>query len=130
MTEEVDRIAAKEELREVRDTMAKASANRDSEEAIAELVAESPELKAALEEGEPAYQVAREIIGARLDEGVSQAELARRMGTTRAAIVRLELMDETPDLQVAFAAARALGREADIRFTKPVDAPDHQASGD
>jgi transcriptional regulator with XRE-family HTH domain len=90
--------------------------SEDFEESVRRMVADSPELAAALEEGEPAFQVTREIIRARREEGISQAELARRMRTTQSVVSRLESMETTPNLRTVFAAAKALGRRADLRF--------------
>ncbi len=80
------------------------------------LHAEDPELAAAYEESEPAFQVAKELIRIRHERGISQSEVARRMGTAPSVISRLEKMETRPTLATVFALARALACAVEIRF--------------
>ncbi len=50
----------------------------------------NPEFKKAWEDLEPEFQVLKAMIKAREKTGVSQAELARRVGTKQSVISRLE----------------------------------------
>jgi transcriptional regulator with XRE-family HTH domain len=104
------------------------SPESDFEEVVARLAAKSPDLADALEEGEPAFQVTREILRARREEGISQAELARRMGTTQSVVSRLERMEGVPNLRTVFAAAKALGRTVELRFVTPAAPKDVAAT--
>ena len=56
---------------------------------------------------------------ARHAAGLTQAELARRMGTTQSAVARLEAKGANPRLQTLEKAVRATGRNLDI------DTPDY-----
>jgi transcriptional regulator with XRE-family HTH domain len=91
----------------------------DLEEVVAALAAESLEFAAALEEDDPKFQVAREILKGRREESISQAELARRMRTAQSVVSRLERMEGSPNLRTVFVAAKALGRKIDLRFVSP-----------
>lgn len=48
------------------------------------------------EKNELKYQLVRSLIGARLKKGLSQKELARRIGTKQPVISRLENMQSSP----------------------------------
>jgi ribosome-binding protein aMBF1 (putative translation factor) len=50
----------------------------------------NPEVKAEYDTLAPEFEIAAELVKARLRAGLSQAELARRMGTSQSAIARLE----------------------------------------
>lgn len=93
--------------------------SRDWEEAKRELFDDDPELERAYEAGKPAYIVSREILRARADLGISQAELARRMGSAQSVVSRLENMEGSPNMRTVFALAKALGREVELRFVDP-----------
>jgi transcriptional regulator with XRE-family HTH domain len=56
---------------------------------------------------------------ARTAAGLTQAELARRMGTTQSAVARLEARGANPRLKTLEAAVRATGRQLEI------DAPEY-----
>jgi transcriptional regulator with XRE-family HTH domain len=61
---------------------------------------------------------------ARVDAGLTQADLARRLGTTQSAIARLEANDSNPTVTKLADALRAAGRDLEIasRVTpQPVD---------
>jgi transcriptional regulator with XRE-family HTH domain len=51
---------------------------------------------------------------ARREAGVTQAELAARLGTTQSAIARLERPDSNPTVATLDAALRSLGRRLDV----------------
>jgi transcriptional regulator with XRE-family HTH domain len=61
---------------------------------------------------------------ARRDAGLTQAELARALGTTQAAVARLERRDANPTFATLDRALRATGRRLEL------DAPDHASSVD
>jgi transcriptional regulator with XRE-family HTH domain len=65
-----------------------------------------PEFRREWEANEPARQVVQALVGARCRLGWTQAELARRMGTTQANISRAENTGRvTPHFLARFAAA-------------------------
>jgi len=82
------------------------------------LFQESPELRQAYEESEPAYLLSSAMLRARSDLGITQAELARRMGTSQSVVSRLENMDSSPTLRTVVKVAKALGCEVELRFVR------------
>ena len=77
-----------------------------------------PEFRAALEELEPAYQVIR----MRALRGLTQAELAQRVGTTQSSIARLESGTRQPSLSFLRRVARALDALVVVRLEPDADA--------
>lgn len=71
-----------------------------------------PEVRAAYEALEPAYQVAR----LRIERGLTQAELAERVGTRQPNIARLESGRLTPSLDLLRRVAEALNAELVVRI--------------
>lgn len=64
---------------------------------------------------EPEYQLARQLIGARLKKKMTQAELAKKVGTGQAVISRLEGGSARPSLSLLQRVADAL--ETEIKLT-------------
>src|SRR5438132_873653 len=79
---------------------------------VAEREARDPEFRAAREALRPQYEFRRAMIAARIEAGITQAELASRVGTTQSAIARLEGGNVTPSVGMLCRLADALG----IRF--------------
>jgi ribosome-binding protein aMBF1 (putative translation factor) len=83
-------------------------------------IKEDPERLASLEEERVHAEVARQIYDLRTEEGLTQRELARRVGTTASVISRLEASDyEGHSLAMLRRIAQALGRRIEIRFVAP-----------
>lgn len=81
-----------------------------------------PEIRAAYEALEPAYQVACR----RIERGITQAELAERVGTKQSGISRLESGAQDPSIALLRRIAEALDCRLEVRLV-PVDgqsAPD------
>jgi ribosome-binding protein aMBF1 (putative translation factor) len=81
-------------------------------ESIKEELLQDPEVRAEYEALEPAYQVAR----LRIARGLTQAELARRVGTKQPSIARLESGRSTPRLPFLKQVAEALDAELVIKL--------------
>jgi predicted transcriptional regulator len=62
------------------------------------------------------YAIARELIAARARAGLSQSEVARRMGTTQSVVARLESGKRPPSLRTVERFAQALGGHAVLRI--------------
>lgn len=75
-----------------------------------------PEFKKAWEETEPEYQLARQLIKKRLEEKISQRELAKKLKTTQAVISRIETMQANPSLSLLKRIAQTLNLKLDLRF--------------
>ncbi|HYW24344.1 MAG TPA: helix-turn-helix transcriptional regulator [Terriglobales bacterium] len=76
---------------------------------IAEWEARDPEFRAERERLRPYADLAKLVVRLRAREGLSQDELARRMGTTKAAISRLESGRHRPTMETLRRLAEALG---------------------
>jgi len=64
-----------------------------------------------VKELEPEFEMVRQIIRARIDQNLSQAELARRVGTRQSNISRLESGDYNPSLQFLKKIAGGLDKQ-------------------
>lgn len=71
---------------------------------------------------EPEFQVARQVIALRLQRGLTQKELAERIGTKQSGISRLESMDQLPSLSLLKRVAEALDARLQIQLV-PKEAP-------
>ena len=78
------------------------------DEYIEERKARSPEFAAAWEVSRPQFEFQRTLILARRGAGLTQKELAERVGTTQSAISRLEMGDSFPRVGMLFKLAKAL----------------------
>lgn len=67
-----------------------------------------PEFRREYKKLEPEFQIARQIIGARIKKKMTQAELARKIGTGQAVISRLEGMNAKPSISLLERVATAL----------------------
>jgi DNA-binding XRE family transcriptional regulator len=76
-----------------------------------------PEMIAGLEEAEATAAIARQIFGMREEAGLTQRELAKRVGTTASVICRLEDDDyEGHSLGMLRRIAAVLGKRVEIRI--------------
>ena len=79
-----------------------------------------PKAAVLLEEARADDEVARQIYYLRTEAGLSQAELARRVGTTQSVISRLEDADYAGhSLAMLRRVAAALGKRADSALGSP-----------
>ncbi len=68
---------------------------------------EDPEVRAAYDVLEEEFSLARELIAARARAGLTQAEVADRMGTTQSAVARLESGARLPSVKTLLRFAKA-----------------------
>jgi len=66
--------------------------------------------------------IARQVIHLRLETGLTQAQLGKRMGTTNTVISRIESGRSSVSLSTLNKLAQACGRELLISFSPPRDA--------
>jgi DNA-binding XRE family transcriptional regulator len=90
---------------------------RDALEYFRQLRAQDPELQAEYERLKPRFDLVDELIRARKQAGLTQADLARRAGVSRHTIASLESAEHSPRLETVVAVARALGRTVEVRLT-------------
>ena len=73
---------------------------------------QDPEFRAAYEALEPAYQITR----LRILRGLTQEQLAEKVGTKQPSIARLESGRSTPSLDFLQRVAEALDAEVEVRI--------------
>ena len=80
-----------------------------------ELLAD-PAAQAAYQDLAAEFEVARELIAARSRAGLTQGDVALRMGTTQSAVARLEGGKRAPSLRTVQRYAQAVGARAVVRI--------------
>lgn len=81
---------------------------------VKERLMKDDEFKAEYEKLKPRYDVISQIIEARAQNGVTQEELALRVGTQKSNISRLESGTYNPSLDFLVKVAHSLGKEMQI----------------
>ena len=81
----------------------------------AELLAQ-PQTRAEYEALAEEFDMARELIAARGRAGLTQGEVAQRVGTTQSAVARLESGKRMPSLRTVQRYASAIGARARVRL--------------
>lgn len=72
------------------------------------LLLRDPQVKRALRENELEFQIARSIIQARINRGLTQIELARKLNTKQSVISRVENVKTIPSLSFLKRLANSL----------------------
>jgi len=72
------------------------------------------ELKAEYEALRPQYELIKQVITARTQQGISQEELAQKAGTKQSNISRFEGGNYNPSLEFMQKIAQGLGKELQI----------------
>lgn len=75
----------------------------------------NPAFKKEYDALEEEFALARELIAARTRAKLSQAQVARRMGTSQSAVARIE-SGRTPSLTSLRRYAKAVGRKLEIKL--------------
>ena len=75
-----------------------------------------PEVKREFDALEQEFAIASELIRARARSGLSQAELAERMGTSQSAIARLESGQTLPSTKTLIRFAEATGSKIKLQL--------------
>ena len=89
----------------------------DATKILADIAGHDPKRQQAFEEAVANREVAQRIYELRQQAGLSQAELAKRVGTTQSVISRLEDADyEGHSLAMLNRLAAAVERRVEIRF--------------
>lgn len=84
---------------------------------------EDPEFAAAWEETREEFAIAREVIRTRVAAGLSQKELAEKIGTTQSVIARLESGRHTPSVSTLRRVAEVTNATLRIEFVPANGAP-------
>ena len=79
-----------------------------------------PDVKAEFERLNPEFAFLDQILASRKAAGLTQAEIARRIGTTQSAVARLESVSvkHFPSLATLHKYATAVGRRVEIKLVK------------
>jgi predicted transcriptional regulator len=77
----------------------------------------NPRVKAEYDALAPKFEIAAELLKARLRAGLSQAKLAARMGTSQSTIARLENGHTLPSTKTLLRYAEAIGSKFQVRLS-------------
>jgi len=77
----------------------------------------NPKVKAEYDALAPEFEISAELLRARLRAGLSQAELAARMGTSQSAVARLESGQTLPSTKTLLRYAEATGSKVHVRLS-------------
>ena len=77
----------------------------------------NPDVKREYDALAPAFEIAAELLRARTRTGLSQAELAARMGTSQSAIARMESGEALPSTKTLLRFAEATGSKVELRLS-------------
>lgn len=80
-------------------------------EARKQLIEEDAEFAAAVEELAPEYEIARQIMKARLQSGMTQQQLAAKIGTRQGNISRIERGQQNTSIGLLNKVAKGLGKK-------------------
>jgi len=75
-----------------------------------------PEVAREYEKLRPRYELISQLIGARIKKGLTQAELAKKMGTKQSAIARIESGNANPSIAFLEKLTQALGSKLIIQL--------------
>ena len=76
----------------------------------------NPEFKKLYEESQPEFEIAKAIIRARIENKITQKELAKRMNTTQSVISRVEQAKTSPSISFLKRLAAALNTSLSVQF--------------
>ena len=75
-----------------------------------------PAVRQAYDAQAPEFELARELIAARTKAGLTQGDVAARMGTTQSVVARIESGLGTPSMRTVQRFASAVGARAVVRM--------------
>ena len=76
----------------------------------------NPAVRQAYDAQAPEFELARELIAARMKAGLTQGDVAARMGTTQSVVARIESGRGTPSMRTVQRFANAVGARAVVRM--------------
>jgi predicted transcriptional regulator len=79
-------------------------------------ILKNPEVKREYERLAPAYDIVQTLIDARVRANMTQAEVAKRMGTTQSAVARMESGKYDPKVTSLRQYAEATGSQIEIKL--------------
>lgn len=88
---------------------------KDWDELKKELL-KNPKFRKIYEESQPEYEIARAIIRARIEQKITQKDLAKKMNTTQSVISRVEQAKTSPSISFLKRLAAALNTTLQVQF--------------
>ena len=90
-----------------------------------------PDVKKAYDDLAEEFAFLDEVLKARSESGLTQAEVAARIGTTQSAIARLESAEpkHSPSIATLQKYAKALGYKGELRLVKTERRPTGRSAG-
>ena len=98
------------------------------EDYVAQREARDPAFREACERLRPQFEFRKALIGARIAAGLTQKQLAERMGTAQAAVARLESGTRLPSVDTLYRLAVILGVDFTITPQEPLTVRPHKAA--
>jgi ribosome-binding protein aMBF1 (putative translation factor) len=86
-------------------------------EEIEKRLLSDPEVRREYDALAPEFEIAAELIRARVRAGLSQAQLAERMKTSQSAVARLESGQTLPSTKTLLRFAEATGSRVQVRLS-------------
>lgn len=86
-------------------------------EEIAARLLENPAVKKEYDRLGPQFEIATELVRARIRAGLSRSEVAERMGTSQSAVARLESGQTLPSTKTLLRFADATGSKIELRLS-------------
>jgi len=83
----------------------------------------APEIRAEYDALEPIYAIKRQLLTMRLENNMTQEELAERLGMKQSALARLESGKSIPSLKTIQRIAQGLGKKLVLTF-EPISGSD------
>ena len=80
------------------------------------ILLKDPKFRKAYEESQLEYEIARAIIRARIEKGLTQKQLAEKLNTKQSVISRVESANTTPSLSFLKRLAQALNTSLQVQF--------------
>ncbi len=92
--------------------------NRPTFKNFKEKALTNPEVRKEYDELVPVYELRKKLINMRISKGLTQAEIAKKMGTNKSNISRLECGEKVsfPTLATISKYAGALGYKVNVEF--------------
>ncbi len=78
----------------------------------------NPKVKKEYDRLAPRYAVIAELISARINQGMTQREVAKKVGTKQSAIARLESGNVNPSLEFLQKIAQGMGYKLTVYLSK------------
>ena len=80
------------------------------------LLMKDPKFRKVYEESRLEYEIARAVIRARIEKGLTQKQLAEKLNTKQSVISRVESANTTPSLSFLKRLAQALNTSLQVQF--------------